>query len=355
MTSQARTPAPDVSSSPPFASANDLSVFDLTAILRARWFLNKSHLASNVASAQRGPTGDIDWVEFAPPFHSHLIKCATALLPPQLCSMRKLKGVLFAYVLEVLNSPDSTLAQFKRKALSRKVCPRLDPAFKPPPPAGRRAAAPVVRGRPTPAAPSPAPVSPVRAIGSVAMACDTPPPSSPSPSPRAQGSASPASTAPRAPDDAAPSLTRVLAAAQAAATPFPIPTPYPRAPSKRPASPLSPPQRPAPRARGSVGSSPLPPPLPPSCTCRSHGWASCKVHLTWDSSPLRALPHALATPSPPFIWSTALHPGLMEQMSVCSDCSWDPVGHPDRRLHFCRKHFSAFASSPRPPAPQADD
>ena len=144
MTRSACPPAPDDSSSPPFASADNLSVFDLTAILRARWFLNKSHLASNVVSAQRGPNGDIDWVEFAPPFHSHLIKCATALLPPQLCSMKRLKGILFAYVLEVLNSPDSTLAQFKRKTLSKKVCPRLDPAFKPPPPAGRSAAAPAV-------------------------------------------------------------------------------------------------------------------------------------------------------------------------------------------------------------------
>ena len=140
MTSPVRTPVPVVPSAPPFASADDLSVFDLTAILRARWFLDGSHLASNVVSAQRGPTGDIDWVEFAPPFHSHLIKCATALLPPQLCSMKRLKGVLFAYVLEVLNSPDSTLAQFKRKTLSKKVCPRLDPAFKLPPPAGWGAA-----------------------------------------------------------------------------------------------------------------------------------------------------------------------------------------------------------------------
>ena len=88
MTRSAHTPAPDVPLSPPFASADDLSVFDLTAILCAQWFLNRSHLASNVVSAQRSPTSNIDWVEFAPPFHSHLIKYATALLPPQLCSMK---------------------------------------------------------------------------------------------------------------------------------------------------------------------------------------------------------------------------------------------------------------------------
>ena len=207
MTRPARTPASDVpvSEVPPFASANDLSVFDLTAILRSRWFLDMSHLASHIVSTQRGPNGDFDWVEFAPPFHTHLIKCATALLPPQLCSMKRLKGVLFAYVLEVLNLPVSTLASFKRKTLSKKVCPRLDPVFKPPPPAGRCAAisTQAVRGRASPAAPSPAMVSPVLAIGSVAMACDTPPPSSPSPSPCAQGSAPPASPVPRVPDAAA--------------------------------------------------------------------------------------------------------------------------------------------------------
>ena len=84
MTRQARPPISAVPASepPPYASADDLSVFDLTAILRAQWFLDRSHLASNVASTQRGPNGDIDWVEFAPPFHSHLIKYATALLPP---------------------------------------------------------------------------------------------------------------------------------------------------------------------------------------------------------------------------------------------------------------------------------
>ena len=53
--------------------------------------------------------------------------------------MKWLKGVLFTYVLEVLNLPVSTLAQFKRNALSKKVCPQLDPTFKLPPPAGRGA------------------------------------------------------------------------------------------------------------------------------------------------------------------------------------------------------------------------
>ena len=195
MASSAHTPAPDIPLSSPFASVDNSSVFDLTAILHTWWFLDRSHLTSNIVSAQHSPNSDINWVKFAPPFHSHLIKCATALLPPQLCSMKRLKGVLFAYMLEVLNSPASTMAQFKRKTLSKKVCLRLDLAFKLPPPASRGApaASALVRGRPSPLVPSPAPISPVLTVGSIAMAYNTPPPSLPMPLPRAQGSAPPAS------------------------------------------------------------------------------------------------------------------------------------------------------------------
>ena len=119
---------PSPPSHPAFANSEDYSVFDLQAILRTRWFLSRDHLAAQVVSAQCGPSGDFDWVEFAPPYHTHLIKCATALLPPQLCSMKRLKGVLFAFVLEVLNSPMSSLDKFKRKSLGKKVCPRWPPS-----------------------------------------------------------------------------------------------------------------------------------------------------------------------------------------------------------------------------------
>ena len=124
-----------------------------------------------------------------------------------------------------------------------------------------------------------------------------------------------------------------------------------RAPSKCPASPLSPPQRPAPRARGSPGFSPSPIPSSrptPVCACRSTGWASCRVHLTWDSSPLRALPNTLPSASPPFHYYLALTPALNDRVSSCDNCSWDPPETPDWRLHLCRIHFSAFASDPRP-------
>ena len=349
MTSPVHPPAPNVPLSPPSASADDLSVFDLTTILHAQWFLDRSHLASNVVSAQHGPTSDFDWVEFAPPFHTHLLKCATALLPPQLCSMKQLKGVLFAYMLEVLNLPVSTLAQFKRKTLSKKVCPRLDPTFKPPPPAGQGATIPIlaVRGRPSPMVPSPAPPSPVLAVSSIAMAYDTPPSSSPTLLPCAQGSASPASSTPRVLDEAA--LLAYHMAGLAPPSHLIL-----QAPPKHPASPLSPPQRPAPHACGSPGLSPSPATSShPSCSCCTSEWASCWVCLTWNSSPLRAHPHALPSTSPPFIFSTTLPPTLKEQISVCSDCLWDPPDAPDHCLYLCHIHFLVFASDPCPLLPGA--
>ena len=290
---------PPPPSLPAFAVSEDYSVFDLQAILRARWFLSKDHLAAQVVSAQRGPSGDFDWVEFAPPYHTHLIKCATALLPPQLCSMKRLKGVLFAFVLEVLNSPASSLDKFKRKSLGRKVCPRLDPSFKWPPSAGDKdpasASPPGVRRRSGPAGPPPpAPASPVRAIGSIAMACDTPPPSSPTPSPHAQPVGTPQPSTPRALDPAPSSSVHPTFA------PSRVPGPS-RAPPKRPAT-FSPPPRPLVRFQPESGDSrpASPTPVPPVCSCRADGWITCRVHLTWDSSPLRALPHALSSPSLPY-------------------------------------------------------
>ena len=94
------------------------------------------------------------------------------------------------------------------------------------------------------------------------------------------------------------------------------------APPKCPASPLSPPQHPAPYAHGSPGFSPSLAPSPSlSCTCHSTSWASCRLHLTWDSFPLHTLPHTLSSASPPFIFLTALPLELKEQVSACDDCS----------------------------------
>src|ERR1700758_2107788 len=59
----------------------ELSVFDILNIFRRRWFLSRDHLLTNVISAQKDESGNISWAEFTPPYHSHLVKCAVALVP----------------------------------------------------------------------------------------------------------------------------------------------------------------------------------------------------------------------------------------------------------------------------------
>jgi predicted RNA-binding Zn-ribbon protein involved in translation (DUF1610 family) len=78
----------------------DLSVFDIQNIFRRRWFLSRAHLLTNVISAQKDEDGNISWVEFTPQYHSHLVKCAVALVPHPVL---KVKKVMFVYILELLN------------------------------------------------------------------------------------------------------------------------------------------------------------------------------------------------------------------------------------------------------------
>jgi hypothetical protein len=58
------------------------------------------HLRANALSAQKAKSGKFFWVEFTPQFHSHLVKCAVVLVPHPLL---KVKKVMFAYILELLN------------------------------------------------------------------------------------------------------------------------------------------------------------------------------------------------------------------------------------------------------------
>ena len=181
------------------------------------------------------------------------------------------------------------------------------------------------------------------------MACDTPPPSSPMPSPRAQPMGTPQPSTPRALDPAPSSSahpafapTRGLGLSQA--------------PPKHPAT-FSPPPRPLVRFRPeSEDFRPASPsPVPPVCSCRTDGWITCRVHLTWDSSPLRALPHALSSPSVPFSRAHGFSPSMRDAVSACSACEIDPITVPFERrvVHLCRVHFSAFASAPHPLSPSA--
>jgi hypothetical protein len=78
----------------------ELSVFDILNIFCRCWFLSVDHLRANALSAQKAESRKIFWIEFAPHFHSHLVKCAAALVPHPLM---KVKKVMFVFILELLN------------------------------------------------------------------------------------------------------------------------------------------------------------------------------------------------------------------------------------------------------------
>ncbi|KAH9020355.1 hypothetical protein EDB85DRAFT_1896224 [Lactarius pseudohatsudake] len=95
----------------------DLSVFDILNIFRRQWFLSRAHLLTNVISAQKAEDGKISWVEFSPPFHSHLVKCAVALVPHPIHAVKR---VMFVYILELLNG-DGNQAFFDLQKGGRKA------------------------------------------------------------------------------------------------------------------------------------------------------------------------------------------------------------------------------------------
>jgi hypothetical protein len=59
-----------------------------------------NHLRAQALSAQKAEDRKIFWVEFAPQFHAHLVKCTVALVPHP---TQKVKKVMFVYILELLN------------------------------------------------------------------------------------------------------------------------------------------------------------------------------------------------------------------------------------------------------------
>jgi hypothetical protein len=82
------------------SAADELSVFNIHNIFCRHWFLSQDCLMANVTLAQKAEDRKIFWVEFAPQFHAHLVKCAVALVPHPL---NKVKKVMFGYILELLN------------------------------------------------------------------------------------------------------------------------------------------------------------------------------------------------------------------------------------------------------------
>src|SRR5579863_2632758 len=107
------------------------SVFDILNIFRSRWFLNKDHLIANVLSAQRDADGRLCWVDFLPPFHTHLVQRALALVPP-LCPAAMGKKVLFVFVIEVMDGVGPKPGSFWIVPKKRRHRPL--PAKSPPPP-----------------------------------------------------------------------------------------------------------------------------------------------------------------------------------------------------------------------------
>jgi hypothetical protein len=111
-------------------------VFDILNTFCARWFLNRDHLTANILSAQKDDSGHFTWVNFSPPFHTHLVQCMHALLPP-LCPVAKGKKVMFVFILEILNSegPDQeSFWKMLKKHCTRSKLPKKKATEKPAPP-----------------------------------------------------------------------------------------------------------------------------------------------------------------------------------------------------------------------------
>ena len=74
---------------------------------------------SNITSAQRTDGLSINWVEFPPAAHTHLIRCAIKLAPS--VPAAKVKQVMFVYILEVLNG-DGPVSSFFAPCRIRTPC-----------------------------------------------------------------------------------------------------------------------------------------------------------------------------------------------------------------------------------------
>jgi hypothetical protein len=80
--------------------AMELSVFDTLNVFQCYWFLSVDHLRAQALLAQKATDGKKFWVEFAPQFHAHLVKCTVMLVP---WPISKVKKVMFVFILELLN------------------------------------------------------------------------------------------------------------------------------------------------------------------------------------------------------------------------------------------------------------
>ena len=70
----------------------ELSCFKLLNQYQARLFISCKKPLEHVTFTQKNPKGEISWVEFKAPFHSHMVKVALVLFdkPPLLMAKRAL-------------------------------------------------------------------------------------------------------------------------------------------------------------------------------------------------------------------------------------------------------------------------
>jgi hypothetical protein len=99
--------------------AAEFSVFNILNIFCAQWFPNRDHLIVDILLAQKSENGQFVWIDFQPPFHTHLAQWAQALLPPQ-CPMAKGKKVVLVFILEVLDGDKPQPGPFWE--VSKKCC-----------------------------------------------------------------------------------------------------------------------------------------------------------------------------------------------------------------------------------------
>src|SRR6266850_2169027 len=154
-------PSPPAPGPPPPPSVCEMeedgpSIFDILNVFRCRWFLNRDHLLANILSAQKDDAGKVFWVDFLPPFHTHLVRWALALLPP-LCPVAKGKQGMFVFLLEVIagEGPTTFFDLPKKKGWKRlkKVrepskAPAPPKAAPPPPPPPPPLPPPLIPGKP---------------------------------------------------------------------------------------------------------------------------------------------------------------------------------------------------------------
>ena len=100
---------------------DDLSVFNIHNIFCHCWFLSRANLLANVISTRKEEDRNISWVEFTPQYHSHLVKCAVALVPHP---VTKVEWVMFAFIWSCLMGKVTWPSSNSRRVATRPIMPR---------------------------------------------------------------------------------------------------------------------------------------------------------------------------------------------------------------------------------------